>query len=250
MMKITDRGTWLQEQGLKLVDWVYPRRCPVCGDIVKSGKGAGYICPECREELHYVEPPVCLKCGKHIENEEQEYCGDCTSIPKHFVRGYPVFVYDGALRDSVMAFKYKNKREYAAFYAEEIVRRHGQTLQGLDVDGLVPVPVHKSRRRRRGYNQAEILAKELSKRLAIPYYGKELYRVERTSAQKNLNDKERQKNLKSAFKRRRNGVKLKKVILVDDIYTSGATIEACTRVLLGTGVEQVYYTGICIGQGR
>lgn len=199
--------------------------------------------------LHYIEPPVCLRCGKHIEDGEQEYCDDCRRIPKHFVRGYPVFVYDNALRDSVIAFKYKNKREYVSFYAEEIMKKHGDTLRALCADGVIPIPVHPSRYRKRGYNQAELLAKEISRRLGISCYSKELYRVEKTHVQKTLNAKERQKNLKNAFKRKRNGVELKKIILVDDIYTSGATIEACTKVLLGTGAEQVYYTSICIGQG-
>lgn len=234
----------------KGIDFVYPRRCPVCGDILRRAKEWGYVCPECRRLLSYVEPPVCLKCGKHIDNEEQEYCDDCRSVPKHFIRGYPVFVYDGAPRDSVIAFKYKNKREFADFYAEEIVRKYGDALKALDAEGIVPVPIHRSRFRRRGYNQAELLARGISKRLKLPCYSRELYRVEKTHVQKTLNDKERQKNLKNAFKRKRNGVKLNRIILVDDIYTTGATIEACTKVLLNTGVEQVYYVSICIGQGR
>lgn len=233
-----------------VIDLVYPRRCPVCGDILKQPKRWGYICPACRRQLSYIEPPVCLQCGKHIEDEEQEYCDDCRKHKKHFIRGYPVFVYDGALRDSVIAFKYKNRREFADFYAGEILRRHGAALRELGADGLLPVPVHRSRYRKRGYNQAELLAQALSERLGIPYYGRELYRVEKTHVQKSLNEKQRQKNLKNAFKRKRNSVKLNRVILVDDIYTTGATVEACTQVLLGTGAERVYYVSICIGQGR
>lgn len=234
----------------KGIDFVYPRRCPVCGDILKRAKAWGYICPECRKQLSYIEPPVCLKCGKHIEAEEQEYCADCKNVPKHFIRGHPVFAYSGVVRDSVLAFKYKNKREFADFYAEEIVGKYGDALRALDADGLLPVPIHRSRFRRRGYNQAELIARAVAKRLQVPCYDRELFRVAKTHVQKTLNDKERQKNIKNAFKRKRNGVKLNRVILVDDIYTTGATIEACTEVLLKTGVGQVYYISICIGQGR
>lgn len=249
-MKCIKKGNW--EKNLvrwteKTIDWVYPRRCPVCGDILSRPKTWGYICPPCRKQLSYVEPPVCFRCGKHIEEAEQEYCDDCRNSEKHFVRGYPVFVYEGALRDSVIAFKYKNKREFADFYAEEIVRTYGDVLKALGAEGLLPVPIHRSRYKKRGYNQAALLAKAVSKRLGIPYYGRELYRVEKTHVQKTLNDRERQKNLKNAFKRKRNSVKLNRVILVDDIYTTGATIEACTKVLLKTGVRQVYYISICIG---
>lgn len=232
-----------------IIDLVYPRRCPLCMNIIGNVYKNGYICARCRTQLPYIAPPFCLKCGKHIGDEEQEYCSDCQRHPKSFERGFPVFSYEGKLKDSVWAFKYKNKREFAESYAEEIMRCHGETLLLLEADALIPVPVHASRYRRRGYNQAELLAEALALRLGLPVYGKELVRVSKTHVQKDLNDKERYNNLKNAFKRQENSVKLDTVILVDDIYTSGATIEACTNVLKGTGVSKIYYTSICIGQG-
>lgn len=238
-------------QGIEiLLDLIYPRRCPVCGDIVRHAKQSGYICPACRHRLQYVESPQCLRCGKHIEDAEQEYCADCERLPKHYIQGFPVFAYEGAVKDSLLAFKYRNKREYAAFYAEEIWRRYHRQLERLGADALIPVPVHRRRYRRRGYNQATLIARELSKRLQLPCYEQELVRTVHTHAQKTLNDRQRYQNLKNAFKRRRNGVELKKVILVDDIYTTGATIEACTQVLSATGVEEVYYVSVSIGEGR
>lgn len=233
-----------------VLDLVYPRRCPVCGSVLRHAKRSGYICPLCRRKLHYVEAPQCLRCGKHIESSEQEYCEDCMRIPKHFTKGFPVFVYEGALKNSLLAFKYKNKREYAAFYAEEIVGRYGTQLAKIHADAWVPVPVHRKRYRKRGYNQAALIAKELSKRTQIPCYEHVLVRIVQTHVQKTLNDKQRYQNLKNAFKCQQNSVKLRKVILVDDIYTTGATIEACTRELLRTGVEQVYYVSVSIGEGR
>lgn len=244
------RGYLIKLKAEKLIDLVYPRRCPVCRDILKEADRREGICSTCRDLLEYVKPPFCLRCGKHVESEEQEYCSDCQSRRRSYVKGFPVFVYNGAVKDSVIAFKYKNKREYADFYAREIMQKYGRQLMQIQADGLVPVPVHSSRLRRRGYNQAALLGVSLSRLLAVPCYDGELVRIVKTLPQKGLNDKERYFNLKKAFKRKRNGVKLEKVILVDDIYTSGSTIEACTEVLLGTGVKEVYYTSICIGGGR
>lgn len=230
-----------------VVDLLYPRRCPVCRDIVSKGK---FICTECVDKLNYVQPPYCYKCGKHIDSEEAEYCDDCKKEVRRYRKGFPVFEYHGAIKESVMAFKYKNKREYAAFYAEEIMKKHGEALEQVGADALIPVPVHKKKRRMRGYNQAEVLANALAARLNIPCYNDTLVRVENTKVQKQLDHNQRKKNLKRAFKRVQDGVKLKTVILVDDIYTSGATIEACTEVLLATGVEEVYYVSVCIGKGQ
>ncbi len=218
-------------------------------NIIPNTRKTGYICPQCKKDLPYVKPPFCLRCGKHIEAEDQEYCSDCKKRPKSFCQGFPVFAYEGKIKDSVLMFKYKNKREFAQYYAGEIITHYGNVLKTLGLDGVIPVPVHASRYRRRGYNQAELLASVLAKELSLPIYASELIRTENTHVQKELNDSERYANLKNAFKRRQDGVKLKKVLLVDDIYTSGATIEACTHVLKKTGVDQVYYTSICIGQG-
>ena len=113
----------------------------------------------------------------------------------------------------------------------------------------MPVPVHPHKRKVRGYNQAQLLAEELSKKIGVPVYKDYLVRIVDTSPQKELNDKARLGNLKNAFKLNENAIKLKKVLLVDDIYTSGATIEACTKVLLSAGTKEVFYTSVAIGKG-
>lgn len=207
------------------------------------------VCPECLLKLKKVEWPYCLKCGKTIDNEEEEFCQDCSKIPKSYKRGYPLFEYTEGIKKALYDFKYKNQRQYASFFAKSISQYYGKQLCKLNIDGLIPVPVHKQKRRSRGYNQAELLARELSKQLQIPMYSKYLVRQINTNPQKELNDISRMKNLKNAFKIGKNTIKLKKVLLVDDIYTSGATIEACTKVLMKAGVEEIYYTSVAIGKG-
>lgn len=230
-----------------LLDLIYPKRCPLCGQV-QPYQGQS-VCADCFKKLKRVERPHCMKCGKTLDGEEAEYCGDCMAVPKSFVRGFPVFFYEEPLKAALYDFKYKNQREYAAFFAQCIAMYCGEELRALRADGLVPVPVHPHRRKKRGYNQAELLAVQLSKRLGIPVYKDYLVRCVDTNPQKELNDKARVKNLKKAFQLGRNTLELKRVLLVDDIYTSGATIETCTRVLLEAGVREVYYTSVAIGKG-
>lgn len=230
-----------------ILDLIYPRRCPVCNAVQPYQKGS--ICPECLGKLKKVEQPQCFKCGKMITDVEEEYCQDCVTVPKSFQRGYPVFEYTEGIKHAIHDFKYKNQQSYAEFFADCIYQYYGRQLEKLQVDGLVPVPVHARKRKSRGYNQAELLAKTLGVKLRIPVYPQYLVRCINTNPQKELDDISRMKNLKNAFKIGKNAIELKKVLLVDDIYTSGATIEACTRVLLSAGAEKVYYTSVAVGRG-
>ena len=226
----------------------FPRRCPVCHGIVAPG--GGLVCPECKKRLSYVTGPACMKCGKELHSETGEYCLDCRRKEFHYRWGVALLNYDETARGSIAAFKYKNRREYADFYAEEILRRYGKRLRGVKADALIPVPVHPARRRQRGFNQAEVLARRLSPALGVPVRTDLLARVRKTAPQKNLDNRERLSNLSRAFKARRSGSPVRTAILVDDIYTTGSTIEACTRALAQIGVETVYFVTIAIGRGE
>lgn len=146
-------------------------------------------------------------------------------------------------------FKDGGRREYAAFYAKESERLFGKWIEQKGVEVIVPVPVHKNKKRKRGYNQAEVYAKELGKLTHIPVDTKLLLRVIDTLPQKKLNDKERKKNLKKAFKIGRDGVQWKKVLLVDDIYTTGSTADAASEILKEEGIENIYILSVTIGKG-
>lgn len=119
----------------------------------------------------------------------------------------------------------------------------------MDADSIVPVPVHASRKRERGYNQAELVAAELSRLTGIRMYGDLVRRVRKTVPQKELTIQERQNNLKKAFNITTNVVKLNKTILVDDIYTTGSTLDAVAMELKRHGVKAVYFIALCIGEG-
>jgi len=237
-------GTILQS----LVDLLYPRRCPVCGRIVVP-KGR-FICPDCVGELSWVSQPVCKRCGKELPVDTAEYCLDCTRHPRSFEGGRALLNYNRTASRSMAQIKYNNRREYLDFYAEAMARRLGPAIRRMNAQALVPVPVHPSRMKVRGFNQAEELARRLSKKLGIPVNTGLLRRNRNTIPQKDLNPAQRLKNLQEAFVAVRPPAGLESVILVDDIYTTGSTVEACARALKGAGIERVYFLSICISGGR
>lgn len=229
-----------------LLSLLFPRRCPVCHGIV-TPKG-GLICDDCRGKISRVKEPCCKRCGKPVLTWEEEYCYDCSRKPRSFTGGVSLIDYDDVGKSSMIAFKYKGRQEYGAFYAEELWRTYGDRIRSFRPDVIVPVPIHRSRRAERGYNQAEVLGRELSKRSGIPMVTDLLVRSRKTVAQKKLNAGERQRNLEEALSVKGSTSGIRRVLLVDDIYTTGSTLEACTRVLLRSGVEEVFVATVCIGK--
>ena len=235
-----------------VVNLLYPRRCPVCGGIVFPEKNL--IHPSCMSKLSPVKSPSCKKCGKEVIGEQAEYCYDCSRHPHTFECGMALLNYNEAAKASMAAIKYKNRREYLDFYADALDYRFRKTILRLHPAVLIPVPVHPSRRRKRGFNQAEELAGRLSLRWNIPVDKKLLIRKKKTAPQRGLNPAERLKNLREAFVVDEEygmtaGIP-ETVLLVDDIYTTGSTVEACTRALRKAGVRRVFVVVICIGVGR
>lgn len=231
-----------------VINLFFPRRCPVCGDIAQPF--GELICPGCVKELSPVRQPACKKCGKEVEGVRQEYCHDCARHPRTFEQNFALLNYNAAASRSMSAIKYKGRREYLDFYSQAACRRFARVLGRLSLDVLVPVPVHPSRRRSRGFNQAEILAEKVGRQLGIPVCPNGLKRVKKTLPQKELNPQERLLNLRQAFAPGALPEEAKTVLLVDDIYTTGSTVEACARVLRGMGAEKVYGLTLCVGHNN
>lgn len=229
-----------------LVNMVFPRRCPMCDEIVPMGDGL--ICSRCRTKPQYIREPRCRRCGKQLADGMTQYCHDCRQRRHVYDYGYALYDYQ-SMRKSIYRFKYGKRCEYAAFYARDICGKLADELRMMDADSIVPVPVHASRKRERGYNQAELVAAELSRLTGIRMYGDLVRRVRKTVPQKELTIQERQNNLKKAFNITTNVVKLNKTILVDDIYTTGSTLDAVAMELKRHGVKAVYFIALCIGEG-
>lgn len=230
----------------RLLSVFYPPRCPVCDGITEYGRR---VCPDCESKLTEVCEPVCKKCGKPLEDERAEFCYDCSRTSHAFDAGKAVFVYRAGIRESLYRFKYQNRREYARYYAEQTARKYGAWIRRMGVEAIVPIPLHARRFRERGYNQAELYARHLGRLLGIPVERKLLTRVKYTVPQKNLNDVSRKKNLKKAFKCSGNIVQFNKMLLVDDIYTTGSTMDAAAETLRNMGVQSIFFVCISIGRG-
>lgn len=229
-------------------DLLFPRCCPLCHEII--GKRNTLVCKECSEKTNQLKTPLCMKCGKEISSWETEYCYDCDQKNQYFERCVACFSYNEVIRESMYYFKYKGRREYANFYVASIVKRWGNTIASWNPQVFLPVPLHKKRMYQRGYNQAELLGRRLGKIFGIPVDTKSVYRKENTKAQKELGSKERRKNLEKAFGIHKKIKNYQSVVLVDDIYTTGSTVNALAKLLKEQGVKQVYVVVVCIGRGN
>ncbi len=230
----------------KILDLLFPKRCVVCDEIVDRPGEA--VCSKCQNKMRYIKEPCCMKCGKQLKREEQEYCGDCRKIKHAYIQGTALYDY-GSMSDSVFRFKYAGRMEYASFYGKELYEKKMQWLMAKHPDALVPVPIHPSRKRTRGYNQAELIARRLSELSGIPMRAGLIRRTKKTLPLKNLSHSERQNNLKRAFKIDINDVKLNTIVIIDDIYTTGATIDSMAQAFKEKGVNKIYFMALTIGRG-
>ena len=152
------------------------------------------------------------------------------------------------MRHIILKIKYNNKREYLEGFAKLMAVRYRELIDKSNIDCIIPVPLHKSRQRERGFNQSDILAKYLSVYLDIPTYPEYLKRIKKTKDKKGLNKDERRHNLDNAFVAKDIPVYIKNVLIVDDVYTTGTTIEKCAIALKKAGVKNIYFLTVCTGE--
>ena len=234
-----------QTLGEEVLRLLYPLHCPVCDGIVSRSEGR--ICAACEKKLKLLTPPWCMKCGKKVEDGE-EFCPDCRERTHVFVRGRALYDYSCAAA-SLYRFKYSGRREYAKVYGEMVADYLGDYIRSIAPDALIPSPLHAAKKNARGYNQAELHAREIGRRLQIPVVTDVLVRQKNTLPLKCLTPSERQNNLKNAFNIRQNDVKSEVTILIDDIYTTGATMDEAARTLMAAGVRKVYALSLACGTG-
>ena len=223
--------------GRLLTDLLYPRRCAICDEVLPMGEGL--ICRG-HNSLPYVKPPSCMVCGKEVDSEERELCLDCEKHSRNFERGFPVFNYMEPVKASVLAIKYHNKKEYCDFYGAQMAEKVRPYVRRYGIDAVTCVPLHRRKQRQRGYNQAEVFAEKLAEEMELPVNARLIRRVKKTKRQKELGPAERRKNLEGAFALAKPGqMKYCRILLVDDIYTTGSTVDAIASLLKVNGAEQV-----------
>lgn len=220
----------------------------VCGRII-SGYGEG-VCPECKKNLPYISSERCEICSKAIANSSG-ICGDCRKRKHVFIQGFGLFTYDKTLEKIVAGVKYSKRWKHLEWLTKELAYHVSLYMKRWKPQLVVPVPLHNSRLKKRGFNQAGIIAKIIASEYGIAFEEKLLARKRKTKPQKQLSDDERFTNLKGAFCLNESTFRkykgLKRVIIVDDIYTTGSTIDMCAEMLRQAGVEQIWFITLCVG---
>ncbi|MCJ7803131.1 MAG: ComF family protein [Desulfobacterales bacterium] len=205
-------------------------------------EGQRGFCSNCLSEIHWIESPYCSVCGIPFISKEVEShpCGACVTHRKYFTMARALGTYEGSLQEAIHHWKYEGKTNLTPFFAEWLAEGLKRYWEPDSLDLLIPVPLHTQRLRERGFNQALVLVKELSRRTGIPYQKTTLQKKKPTVPQVNLSGAERGKGLRGAFhvigKEELVG---KSALLVDDVYTTGATVNECSRVLRRGGAKRV-----------
>ncbi|MGN0354242.1 MAG: double zinc ribbon domain-containing protein [Muricoprocola sp.] len=226
-----------------MLDLLYPRRCPVCAEISQG------ICEKCQEKIKVITHPRCYKCGKPVEGEETEYCEDCSGNHHYFTEGRGLLLYEGKVKESIHRIKYENKREYLDVYAQLMAEKLGNDVKRWNPQVCIPIPMYSGKKKLRGFNQAEILAQKLGELLDIPVDTEILQKIKDTGDQKALDVRQRKHNIQGAFAVTEDFL-YQRVLLIDDVYTTGNTIDAAAKTLLDAGAREIYFLTICIGQGN
>jgi ComF family protein len=233
----TNPTIWLKRLGLNLLEFFLPRLCLFCGAGVGE-VAAQAICPECEAQIEWVASPLCPCCGVVFAARDggDRLCGICTTEPPPFARARAAAIYDGPVAAAVKRFKFGRRMAYLPLMQSWLQAPPGRELAAA-ADLVAPVPLHPRRLKARGFNQAWLLAQAFSE---APLAREALVRRRHTAPQVGLNPKQRLDNVRGAFAVPDPAlVTGKKVLLVDDLYTTGATVKECARVLRRAGARRV-----------
>jgi len=225
-----------------IINFLYPDRCPACRRVIE---GQEYLHPECGNAFKTIKEPRCFKCGRRLDTEETDICFQCRENKHSYEYGFAVFEYNETARNAMIDYKKNGWRRNGDFFADEAVKNIGSLLAGMKPEVLIPVPVTKQRRGERGFNQSEYIAERVGERLNIPVDTDILVRRGKLQ-QKTLSASERRENAKTAFECV-GEVPYRRVCIVDDVYTTGSTIEGCSLALKRAGVEETGFMVIFSG---
>ncbi len=221
----------------RALDVLFPPRCLKCGDSVTR---TGALCAGCWSGITFIAPPYCAVCGLPFDYDAgpEAACGPCSAATPPFDRARAVFVYNDDSRDLVLTFKHADRTQAAPAFAEWLARAGDGLLAEADL--IAPVPLHRRRLFARRYNQSGLLARHLARHGPGLFAPELLVRRKATPPQGRMNAAARRRNVRGAFAiRDAAAVEGRRVLLIDDVYTTGATVAECTRVLVRAGAKAV-----------
>jgi competence protein ComFC len=218
-----------------VLDMVMPPVCYVCGKSCSAQYG---LCDDCLGGISHIVSPYCIKCGVRVRKNEK-LCSECLKKDSYISRGWSCCYYKDTIKNCIHLFKYSGYTGLSDIFSA-IMNNFASKNISNPIDIIVPVPIHPSKKRERSYNHSEILAKALSKNRSIPVNTNNLIKIKWTRSQSELDKKKREGNIKNTFfVIDKNMFKDKEILLVDDVYTTGSTINECAKTLIESGASKV-----------
>jgi len=242
-----------------IIQIIYPTKCLECKKIFSLKKNghqspnlnensnerplSSYFCDDCLTEITPTSSPMCTMCGEIFKSREgiDHLCASCYIKSKKFNMARAAVLYDGVMKSAIKKFKFNNKLQLQSVFEKMIEETYLKYWKNTNIDIAIPVPLHIKRFRQRGFNQAYLLIKNWNENASMPVVDYNiLFRKRNTKPQSTLSSKDRAKNVKNAFNvENAHKIKDKKILLVDDVYTTGSTVNECARELLKNGAERV-----------
>jgi len=224
----------------RLLQFFLPSQCHCCEKFLEERQKG--LCPDCLSKMRWIEAPFCSVCGTPFVSQEvsNHPCGACLTEKKYFTMARALGYYEGSLQEAIHRWKYEGKMTLTSIFGEWMAEGLNRYWDSHLFDLLIPVPLHRERLRERGFNQALLLVKELNRRTGIPYRKNLLQKKKPTLPQVHLSGAEREKGVRGSFRLLgREELEGKSILLVDDVYTTGATVKECSKVLLAGGAARV-----------
>lgn len=218
--------------------------CIACGNLI-DGTREYALCDSCLREIKWISSDSCKICGKSLgfASAMGDVCFECQETEHQFTKGFSCATYEGPVKEILSGLKYKGR----PYYAEKMVKVMSDRSQGfiddVDLDLILPVPMYKKKERKRGFNQSQLIAKGLSSTLGLDYDPHVLEKNRNTAPMSSLSSGERRINLHNSFSlgyNKKNQIENKNILLIDDVYTTGSTADACASVLKDNGASEVY----------
>jgi competence protein ComFC len=231
----------------RLLDLVFPRRCCACGQPITHDLESG-LCWDCRSDTHPIAPPWCEQCGMPIAGriDHAFRCARCEETDPAYTRARSLFRYEGGVREAIHAFKYRRDFSVLPDLARLLAAGLGTYFPEVETLHLVPVPLHPRKLRQRGFNQSRELAKGVCRHLPHANVCQVLARIKHTETQTHLSASARRRNVQGAFKATASGIP-ETLILLDDVMTTGSTVDACAKALKKAGAKEVNVITIARG---
>lgn len=229
----------------QLIDFAIPLTCPYCDKIIDSKQ---ILCDECYEKIRFIHGTKCYRCGRPLpleETDEKILCGTCLEKRPIYDQARSVFIYDDFSRKAILRLKYSDRTDFRRFFVHFMLKAGTDLFEKTDM--ITPVPLHWKRKLKRMYNQADVLGELIAYKLNKPYHSRLLIRQKNTIAQERKTAKERLQNVKEAFSiNKPELVHGKTILIIDDVLTTGATVNACAKELKEQGAKAVYVLTIAM----